>query len=149
VTDQDAVTAVLPTFDVRGQVALVTGAARGLGRAIALALAAAGADVALGLHDAGADGGAAAEIQALGQRALPLQMDIGQADQIGPAIAAAVSWFGRLDILVNNAGIAPRNPAEDVTEEDLDATLAVNLKAQAASLITGETVLVDGGWTAR
>ena len=149
VTEQDAETAVLPTFDVRGQVALVTGAARGLGRAIALALAAAGADVALGLHDAGADGGAAAEIQALGQRALPLQMDIGQADQIGPAIAAAVAWFGRLDILVNNAGIAPRNPAEDVTEDDLDATLAVNLKAQAASLITGETVLVDGGWTAR
>ena len=94
-TEQDAATAVLPSFDVRGQVALVTGAARGLGRAIALALAAAGADVALGLRDADADSGVAAEIQALGRRALPLQMDIGQADQIGPAIAATVGWFGR------------------------------------------------------
>src|ERR1700749_2185315 len=104
---------VLPRFDVQGQVALVSGAARGLGRAIALALAAAGADVALGLRDADADGGVAAEIQALGRRGRPPQMDIGQADQIGPAVAATVAWFGRLDILVNNAGIAPRNPAED------------------------------------
>ena len=57
---------VLPRFDVQDQVALVTGAARGLGRAIALALAAAGADVVLGLRDAAADGGVAAEIEALG-----------------------------------------------------------------------------------
>jgi NAD(P)-dependent dehydrogenase (short-subunit alcohol dehydrogenase family) len=145
VTDQDAVTAVLPSFDVRGQVALVTGAARGLGRAIALALAAAGADVALGLRDSGADGGVAAEIQALGRRALPLQMDIGQAGQIGPAVAAAVAWFGRLDILVNNAGIAPRNPAEEVREEDLDATLAVNLKGTfLASQAAGRVMIGQG-----
>ena len=71
---------VLPRFDLQGQVALVTGAARGLGRAIALALAAAGADVALGLRDAGAGGDVAAEIEALGRRALPLQMDMGQAE---------------------------------------------------------------------
>ena len=69
-----------------------------------------------------------AEIEALGQQLLPLQMDIGQARQIGPAVEAAAARFGRLDILVNNAGIAPRNPAEDVREDDLDATLAVNLK---------------------
>ena len=119
---------VLPRFDVQGQVALVTGAARGLGRAIALALAAAGADIALGLRDADADGGVAAEIEALGRRAVPLQMDMARAGQIGPAVEAAAGQLGRLDILVNNAGIAPRNPAEDVREEDLDATLAVNLK---------------------
>jgi len=119
---------VLPSFELRDQVALVTGAARGLGRAIALALAAAGADVALGLRDASADGGVAAEIEALGRRALPLQMDLAVPGQIGPAVDAAVAGFGRLDILVNNAGIAPQNPAEDVREEDLDATLAVNLK---------------------
>ena len=119
---------VLPRFDTEGQVALVTGAARGLCRAIALALAAAGADIALGLRDAGADGGVAAEVEALGRRALPVQMDLAQAGQIGPAVDAAVACFGRLDILVNNAGIAPGNPAEDVREEDLDATLAVNVK---------------------
>src|SRR5579862_5371227 len=89
---------VLPRFDIEGQVALVTGAARGLGRAIALALAAAGADVALGLRDAGADGGVAREITALGRRALPLQMDLAVPGQIGPAIDAAVASFGRLDI---------------------------------------------------
>jgi len=80
------------------------------------------------LRDAGADGGVAAEIEALGRRALPLQLDLARAEQIGPAVNAVVARFGRLDILVNNAGIAPRNPAEDVREEDLDATLAVNVK---------------------
>jgi NAD(P)-dependent dehydrogenase (short-subunit alcohol dehydrogenase family) len=119
---------VLPRFDIEGQVALVTGAARGLGRAIALALAAAGADVALGLRDINQDSGVAAEIEALGSRALKLPMDMAQAGQIGPAVDAAVAEFGRLDILVNNAGIAPGNPAEDVTLADLDATLAVNVK---------------------
>jgi NAD(P)-dependent dehydrogenase (short-subunit alcohol dehydrogenase family) len=102
---------VLPKFDVQGQAALVTGAARGLGRAIALALAAAGADVALGLRDVTADGGVPGEIEALGRRALPLQMDIARAGQIGPAVDAAAARFGRLDILVNNAGIAPGNSA--------------------------------------
>jgi len=136
---------VLPRFDLQGQVALVTGAARGLGRAIALALAAAGADVALGLRDAGAGGDIAAEIEALGRRALPLQMDMGRAGQVAPAVDAAAGHFGRLDILVNNAGIAPGNPAEDVTEEDLDATLAVNLKGTfLASQAAGRVMIRQG-----
>jgi len=66
----------LPRFDVRGQVALVTGAARGIGRACALALAQAGADVALGLRDARTGGDLAREIEGLGRRVLPLQMDM-------------------------------------------------------------------------
>src|SRR3984957_4024617 len=135
----------LPRFDIQGQVALVTGAARGLGRAIALALAEAGADVALGLRDAGAGGDVAAEIEALGRRALPLQMDMGQAGQVAPAADAAAEHFGRLDILVNNAGIAPTNPAEDVLEEDLDATLAVNLKGTfLASQAAGRVMIGQG-----
>ncbi len=121
-------TTTLPQFDLPGQVALVTGAARGLGRAISLALAHAGADVALGLKDRDADGGLAAEIEALGRRALPLQMDVSKPNQIFQAIADAATHFSRLDILVNNAGIAPGNRAEDVSEGDFDATLAVNLK---------------------
>jgi len=129
-----------PNFELSGQVALVTGAARGLGRAISLALANAGADVALGLRDANAHGGLPAEIEALGRRALPLQMDVASLDQINRAVEGAAAHFGRLDILVNNAGIAPGNPAEDVREEDFDETLRVNLKgtffaSQAAARI--------------
>jgi NAD(P)-dependent dehydrogenase (short-subunit alcohol dehydrogenase family) len=126
-------------------VALVTGAARGLGRAIALALAAAGADVALGLRDVHADAGLPAEIEALGRRALPLQLDVGRAGEIAPAVDATVARFGRLDILVNNAGIAPENPAEDVTEADFDATLAVNLKGTFfASQAAGRVMIRQG-----
>lgn len=117
-----------PDFDLSGHVALVTGAARGLGRAISLALAHAGADVALGLRDAKADAGLTAEIQKMGRKALPLQMDVSRMDQIVRAVDDTVKHFGRIGILVNNAGIAPENPAENVREEDFDRTVAVNLK---------------------
>ncbi len=118
----------LPSFDLQGKVALVTASARGLGRAIALALAEAGADVALGFRDISSDSGVAAEIAARGRRALPLQMDMTDLQQIRDAIDKAVEHFGRLDILVNNAGIAPDNLAENVTEKDFDQTIAINLK---------------------
>src|ERR1700736_1646191 len=117
-----------PSFDLTGKVALVTGAARGLGRAISLALANAGADLALGFRDGNARAGLPSEITAMGRRALPLQMDVNRLDQIFKALHDAVLHFGRLDILVNNAGVAPDNPAENVREEDFDLTLAVNLK---------------------
>jgi NAD(P)-dependent dehydrogenase (short-subunit alcohol dehydrogenase family) len=117
-----------PQFDLTGQVALVTASARGLGRAISLALAHAGADVALGLRDSNAHGGLPQEIEALGRRVLPLQMDVTNLDQIFRAVEDAVGHFGRLDILVNNAGVAPENLAENVREEDYDLTLTVNLK---------------------
>jgi NAD(P)-dependent dehydrogenase (short-subunit alcohol dehydrogenase family) len=117
-----------PQFGLRGRVALVTGAARGLGRAISLALAHAGADVALGLRDASADSGLAAELRAMGRKALPLQMDMRSLEQISRAVDETEKHFGRLDILVNNAGIAPENLAENVREQDFDETLAINLK---------------------
>lgn len=117
-----------PQFDLTGKVALVTASARGLGRAISLALAHAGADVALGLRDRDAHGGLPGEIEALGRRTLPLQMDVTSLDQIFRAVDDTVSHFGKIDILVNNAGIAPDNLAENVTEKDYDATMAVNLK---------------------
>jgi len=117
-----------PQFTLSGQVALVTGAARGLGRAISLALAHAEADVALGLRDVKADSGLAAEILKMGRRALPLQMDMRRMEQIRSAVEETAKEFGRIDILVNNAGIAPENLAENVREEDFDETLDVNLK---------------------
>ncbi|AXC10348.1 3-oxoacyl-[acyl-carrier protein] reductase [Acidisarcina polymorpha] len=118
----------LPSFALDGQVALVTAAARGLGRAISLALAEAGASLALGLRDVTEDSGIVDEVAALGGRALPLQMDMGNQEQIRRAISTAVDHFGRLDILVNNAGIAPTNLALDVREDDFDRTVAINLK---------------------
>jgi NAD(P)-dependent dehydrogenase (short-subunit alcohol dehydrogenase family) len=117
-----------PRFDLTGQVALVTGAARGLGRAISLALAHAGAHIALGLRDAKADGTLAREIEGLGREVLPLQMDISKMEEISRSVDETLGSFGRLDILVNNAGIAPENLAENVLENDFDATLTVNLK---------------------
>lgn len=117
-----------PRFDLNGKAALVTASARGLGRAIALALAHAGADVALGLRDRNTHGGLPDEIAALGRRVLPLQMDVTSLEQIRRAVDETATHFGRLDILVNNAGVAPENPAEDVREEDFDLTLRVNLR---------------------
>jgi NAD(P)-dependent dehydrogenase (short-subunit alcohol dehydrogenase family) len=118
-----------PRFDLAGQVALVTGAARGLGRAISLALAHAGADVALGLRDINSGGELNAEVESMGRRVLSLQMDMTDLDQILRSIEKTAAHFGRLDILVNNAGLAPGNPAEDVREDDFDLTVQVNLKA--------------------
>ena len=117
-----------PRFDLTGDVALVTGAGRGRGRAISLALAHAGADVALGLRDVKTGGELVREIEAIGRRVLPLQMDMTRLDQISQAISDTVAHFSRLDILVNNAGLSPENLAENVREEDFDLTLRVNLK---------------------
>ena len=118
----------LPRFDLQGKIALVTGAARGLGRAIALALAEAGADVALGLRDRTSDSGVIGEIAARGRRTLPLQMDMTSTAQIRKAVDQTAQNYGRLDILVNNTGIAPDNLAENVSEADFDQTVAINLK---------------------
>lgn len=139
--------AVLPGFDVTGRVALVTGAARGLGRAIAVALAEAGADIALGLRDASTGTGVAAEIEKLGRRVLPLQLDVTRTDQIEPAVAAAVAHFGHLDICVNNAGGGgAQNLAEDVREDDFDATIAVNIKGTFFTSQAAGRVMISQGY---
>lgn len=117
-----------PRFDLTGDVALVTGAGRGLGRAISLALAHAGADVAVGLRDVKTGSDLVRGIEGMGRRVLPLQMDMSRLDQISRAVDDTVAHFGRLDILVNNAGLSPENLAENVREEDFDLTVRVNLK---------------------
>ena len=111
-----------PSFRLDGRRALVTGAARGLGRAISLALADAGADVALGLR-VGSDAADLAEhIEAMGRRAHRVQMDLLDLDQVRAAVDEIVDVFDGIDILVNNAGIGPpETPAEDWDEADFDA----------------------------
>jgi NAD(P)-dependent dehydrogenase (short-subunit alcohol dehydrogenase family) len=117
-----------PDFGLGGKTALVTGAARGLGRSIALALANAGADVALGLRVAADARDLEAEIRAMGRRSMRVQMDVLDVAAIGPAVDAVVAGMGRIDILVNNAGLGPENPAEDVNEADYDLTFDTNVK---------------------
>lgn len=114
--------------DMTDKVALVTGAARGIGRACALALAQQGADIALGLRDKKSAEDLVSEIQALGRKVLSLQMDVAKLEEISISVAEVKAHFGKLDILVNNAGIGAPNRAELVSEKDFDETVNVNLK---------------------
>lgn len=120
---------ILPSFDLTGRVALVTGAGRGIGRAIALALANNGADIALGLRDRDSDNGLAAAIDAMGRRALRLQMNVTDLAQSRAAIDHVVKALGQLDILVNNAGGGIGAAALDVAEADFDHIIDLNVKS--------------------
>jgi len=136
----------VPDFRLDGKACLVTGAARGIGRAIAVALAEAGADVALGLRDLGTGDEVTRAVGATGRRALPLQMDVTDLDQVESGVAAAVNGLGRIDVLVNNAGIGPpETPAEDVTTEDFDATVALNLRGTFFTCQAAGRAMIDQG----
>lgn len=114
---------------LEGKKALVTGASRGIGRAIALALAAEGADVVI--NYAGNEAAAKAvaqEVEALGRKALVVQADISSNAAATSLVEQAVKAFGRLDILVNNAGITRDGLLMRMKEEDWDAVLTTNLK---------------------
>ena len=111
-----------------GKAALITGGSRGIGKAIALELAAGGADIALCARTEGAAESVAAEIEALGVRAAPCQADVADSDQAQAAVKQTLENFGRIDILVNNAGITRDNLLMRMKEEDWDAVLATNLK---------------------
>ena len=117
-----------PRFDLDGRTALVTGASRGLGSAIALALANAGADVALGVREPSSAADLVTQIEAMGRRAVAVRMDVLDLGQITTAVDEVVERLGHLDILVNNAGASPEDPAEVVTEANFDLTMGVNVK---------------------
>jgi 3-oxoacyl-[acyl-carrier protein] reductase len=111
-----------------GKVALVTGASRGIGRAVALALARAGADVAVNYRAREADARQVArEIAASGRRSMAVRADVSRAEDVRQMIAAVEGELGPVDILVNNAGIARRQPLEEITELDWNELMAVNL----------------------
>jgi 2-deoxy-D-gluconate 3-dehydrogenase len=120
---------ILDAFRLDGRVALVTGAARGMGQAIALGLAEAGADVAV--LDVLPVDETLERIQALGRRSVALDRNLLglTPDDAGEVVGGVVSGLGRLDVLVNNAGILRRAPAADYPAEDWDATLSINLSA--------------------
>ena len=110
---------------LRGKVALVTGAARGIGRAIARRYAEEGASVVIADLDGA---GAAAVAEEIGPQALGVRLDVTQPDSIAAAIAATVARFGRLDILVNNAGIFDLAPILDITRASYARVFAVNVE---------------------
>lgn len=116
--------------DLNGKVALVTGASRGIGRAIALALAEAGAAVAVNYRERSADAvNVVADIQAMGGRAVAVGADVSDGPAVTTMIERVAAELGPIDILVNNAGIAIIRGIDDLTEEDFDVTIAVNLKS--------------------
>lgn len=111
-----------------GRVALVTGAGRGFGRAIALALGREGADVAVNYNaSAGAAKEVAAELDALGRRAEGVQADVAREDQVRAMVERVLARFGRLDVLVNNAGVMTRGAFVDTPVADYEAMFAINV----------------------
>jgi NAD(P)-dependent dehydrogenase (short-subunit alcohol dehydrogenase family) len=115
-----------------GRVVLVTGAQQGIGRAMAIAFAAAGANVAINwLDDEAAAEDVAAKIRALGRNALLIRGDVGRLGDIKAMVDATLAWHDRLDVLVNNAGVFPRVPFLDMTEAEWDFVVDINLKGTA------------------
>ena len=116
------------TEALSAKVALVTGASRGIGRAIALALAQAGADVAINFLNRAEDAEAAAEeVRGYGRRGAIFQADVSIASEVQRLVRGVQEQLGGIDVLVNNAGIASPRRIEDITEDDWDRTIAVNL----------------------
>src|SRR5258706_6296416 len=119
-----------PVPDLTGKVVLVTGGSRGIGRAIALALAEAGADVAVNYREQAAQADAvAAGVRAVGRRALAVAADVSDGSAVGGLIRTVAAGLGAIDILINNAGLALNRGLDDLTEADFDRTIAINLKS--------------------
>jgi len=115
-------------FDLTGKVAIVTGASSGLGADAAKAYAEYGADVALIARRKDRIESLAAEIQATGRKALAVQCDVTDEKNVEKAISEIVDYFGKIDILLNNAGIAIRGSVDQLTSEDWDKGMDVNVK---------------------
>ena len=116
-------------MQLAGKVVLVTGAQQGIGRAMALEFAAAGANVAINwLDDDGAAQRVAKEVGARGRRAVLVNADVGQIEQVHTMVSATEEGLGPIDVLINNAAVFPRVPFLEMTEHDWDHVLDVNLK---------------------
>lgn len=115
---------------LEGRVALVTGASRGIGRAIALALAGDGADVALNFVSHAVE---AAEVESkianLGRKCVTIQADVSRVAEVTRMVSEIETRLGAIDILINNAGISRPQPIEEITEQDWDDVITVNLKS--------------------
>ena len=116
--------------ELRGNVALVTGSSRGIGRAIAVALAKAGADILVNFVRRSEEAQAVeSEIRSVGQRCISVQADVSSAGDVERLVRSAQEELGAVDILVNNAGISRPQPIEQITEQDWEEVIAANLKS--------------------
>lgn len=116
-------------LDLQNKVAIVTGGAQGLGSSISKALAAEGVKVVIADLDFNGAKRAANEILECGRSALPLKVDVSKSRDLSRLVSKTITRFGRIDILVNNAGICPRTKFSDISEQEWDKVLAVNLKS--------------------
>lgn len=115
-------------FDLSGKVAIVTGTSRGLGQYLGRALARAGADLVITSRDPATLKPFQAEVEGLGRKALPLELDVRKHDSIQNMLSDAVGHYGKIDILVNNAGCNVRKPAVEVTWDDWNLVVETNLR---------------------
>jgi len=115
-------------FDLSGSVALVSGTSRGLGQYFGRALARAGADLVITSRNIDSLGAFRTEIESLGRKALPVELDVRDCESIRQAVEAAFGHYGKIDILVNNAGCNVRKPSVDITWEDWNLVLETNLR---------------------
>jgi 3-oxoacyl-[acyl-carrier protein] reductase len=133
--------------DLTHRVALVTGASRGIGRSVAIALAEAGADVAVNYRERSAEAQAvAAAIEALGRRSVAIAADVSDGDAVTRLVATVTAELGPPDILVNNAGLASIRGLDDLTEAEFDRTIAVNLKSAFLCIRTVLPHMRAQGW---
>jgi len=119
----------MDTFRLDDKVVLVTGSTKGIGYGIALALARAGADVVINSRNQEDCDRVASEVRNLGRRSLGIAADLTKLDAIYKMVEEALQYFGRIDVLINNAGTAITRKAEDITEQDWDRVLNIDLKA--------------------
>ncbi|MUM34321.1 SDR family oxidoreductase [Mycobacterium sp. CBMA361] len=132
--------------DLTGKRALVTGASRGIGAAIAVDLATRGADVAITYQQsAGSAATVTDKIRSLGRRAVAIQADSADAAAVTGSIAETVSQIGGLDILVNNAGVLYSAPLTETSLEQIDHLIAVNIRATVLASQAAIAYLPDGG----
>ena len=129
-----------------GKVALVTGASRGIGKAIALALAKEGCDIIVVARDERGLQLVAQEIEAMGRKAVPVRANVASLDEVKRVFDLVLEKFGRLDILVNNAGVIKRGTIEDHKDEDWELVMAVNLKGTYYCSREAAKIMKSQGW---
>ena len=133
-------------MDLSGKASIVTGGGQGIGKAVCLAFAKAGSDVLVGDIAPKEAKGVCEEIQAMGRNCVSFELDVSNGKQIREMVKTAIDKFGKIDVLANVAGIGKKSPIEDVSEEDWDRVIAVNLKGTfLAAQAVGREMIKQGG----